>query len=154
MGLTFRLYKFTEINSELLYDILALRAEVFVMEQNSVYIDPDHYDHVCLHLCAFEDNKLAGYARIYPPGGHYKRFEEVAFGRLALRKDFRGNGRGHALLQEVLKVIKERFDNPAIKIQAQAYLESFYNGYGFVREGEVYILDNIPHCDMTRGPEA
>jgi ElaA protein len=153
MPLTYRLYEFTELTRDLLYDILALRAEVFVMEQNSVYIDADGYDQICLHLCAFEGRKLAGYTRIYPPGTHYKRFEEVAFGRFVLRKDFRGGGNGRALLEQVLKVIRDRFGNPAIKIEAQAYLEKFYNGQGFVRQGDIYILDNVPHCDMRRGPE-
>jgi ElaA protein len=145
--LTWKVYEFPDLSRELLYQILRVRQEVFILEQNCFYLDADGKDTQAIHICGFLDNKLAGYARILPPG--YK-FEEVAFGRVLITKDERGKGEGKVLTQKILDVVEDYFGGGAIRISAQSYLQRFYEGFGFKAVGEEYLDAGVQHIEMLR----
>ena len=141
---------FQELEVEQLYDLLKLRVDVFVVEQVSAYAELDDYDrHVeTRHLSGQDEfGQLIAYARLLPPG---LRYSEVNLGRFVVRKESRGKGIGHRLLDEALKEIEISWPGSAIKISAQDYLQKFYEQYGFVRGADVYLEDGIPHVEMVR----
>ena len=91
-----KLYRFEELTTGVLYDILVLRAEVFVVEQACPYLDPDGKDKLSLHLCGYEENGLIAYARLIPPGIMY---EEASIGRVLSKLTVRRTGMGRLLMQ-------------------------------------------------------
>ena len=139
--------KFEELSLHELYELLQLRAEVFVVEQDCVYQDIDGKDEKALHVLGFEEGKLVAYTRIFPPGIY---FSEAAIGRVVVREDSRKNKFGHEILNASIKVIEENFNTRSIKLSAQTYLTKFYESHGFKRIGEGYLEDGIPHIAMIR----
>ncbi len=138
---------FDALSARELHDILKLRADVFVVEQTCVFPEIDGRDPDALHLLAraAEDEPLAGTLRLFPPdrtSGH------AVIGRVATARDLRGQGFGRALMTEGMAEARRRFGLVPIAIGAQARLERFYASLGFVRTGEDYIEDGIPHCAM------
>lgn len=131
-----------ELTSKELIDILKERVKVFVVEQNCPYqeVDDDDYDN--LHVCLVENNQLKAYTRIIDKGNH------ITFGRVLVVKEFRKNGLGEKIVQATIDKIKKEFPKKPIQIQAQAYLQKFYEQFGFKAISEVYLEDNIPHLDM------
>ena len=141
---------FHELAASQLFDVLQLRVDVFVVEQQCAYPDLDEYDrHVeTRHLSGSNDaGKLIAYARILPPGS---RCPDVNLGRFVVWKDVRGQGVGHQLLREALKEIQTSWPERAIRISAQDYLQKFYEQYGFMRVSDVYLEDGIPHVEMVK----
>lgn len=145
---TWKIYEFPELPKELLYQILRVRQEVFILEQNCFYLDADGKDTQAVHVCGFADNKLVGYARILPPG---LKFEEVAFGRVLITKDERGKGEGKVLTHKILDAAGEYFNAGPIRISAQSYLQRFYEAFGFEAVGEKYLEAGVPHIEMIKG---
>jgi ElaA protein len=142
----FKIKRFTQLNTTEVYQLLKLRAQVFIVEQNCVYQDIDGKDVDAIHLLGFERNAsaLAAYARIlYDQEKHAFRF-----GRLVTHPDVRGKGLGKQLLEQVMGYIKEHHPQKAVLISAQLYLTNFYNHYGFKSSGESYLEDGIPHIMM------
>ncbi|APU70410.1 acetyltransferase [Companilactobacillus crustorum] len=131
-----------ELSPKELIDILKARVEVFVVEQNCPYQEVDADDYNDLHLCLIEDKKLKAYTRIINKGDH------ITFGRVLVVKNYRHNGLGEKIVAATIDEIKQRFPNQPIQIQAQAYLQKFYEGFGFKPISKVYLEDNIPHLDM------
>lgn len=130
-----------------LYAVLALRQRVFVVEQRCIYLDVDGLDPSCVHgLGTDEDGQLLATARIVPPG---KKYPEPAIGRVAVAPEGRGQGLGYALMDEAIAATRQRYPDRGIRLSAQAYLEGFYTKLGFVREGENYDEDGIPHLAMV-----
>ncbi len=142
---------FQKLSPSQLFDVLQLRVNVFVVEQQCAYPELDEYDcHAeARHLSGSnEAGQLMAYARILPPGS---RYPNVNLGRFVVRKDARGQGVGHQLLREALKEIQGRWPGNDIRISAQDYLQKFYEQYGFLRVSDVYLEDGIPHIDMVKG---
>jgi ElaA protein len=131
-----------------LYEAYALRGAVFVVEQNCPYQDPDDKDLKAVHVFMRQDEILAGYARILPPGVSY---QEPSIGRVVVNKARRGQGAGQELMRYCLQQTQELFKGQDIVISAQLYLLRFYSDLGFVAEGETYPEDNIPHIKMRYG---
>ena len=144
--LVFKTKTFEELSLQELYGILALRAEVFVVEQNCPYQDVDGKDEKGLHLLGMENNQLLAYARVLPKGVSYDEYTSI--GRIVTAPKARAKGYGHALVKEAIKVTKETYPEYIIKISAQAHLEQFYRNHQFVPTGEAYLEDDIPHIGM------
>lgn len=138
---------FSELSGEQVYDLLKLRSDVFVVEQNCVYADMDDVDKhsQVIHLCGHENNTLLAYARVIPPGITY---DVCSIGRVVTHFDYRDKKLGHQLIQRSLKLCAETWPNQPIKIGAQAHLTKFYEKHGFQVYSEVYLEDGIPHVDM------
>lgn len=127
--------------------VLALRAQVFVVEQNCAYQDPDGKDVVSYHLLMESGEELVAYARLVPPGVSYA---EAAIGRVVTSQTVRGKGWGKALMEVAIAQTQKKFEVKEICISAQSYLLKFYGDLGFVAEGEEYLEDDIPHWKMRR----
>ena len=136
---------FNELSPQDIYNILQLRSEVFVIEQNCVYQDIDDKDQYALHLLLKKDDYLIGYSRIFK-GGDY--FKEASIGRVLVKKQDRNNRHGSLLIELSIKAIKDHFKENTVKISAQTYLKKFYNELGFCSVGEEYLEDGIPHIAM------
>jgi len=145
----FKCKSFSELTTDELYEIIALRQEVFVVEQDCPYLDADGKDQQAWHLTGFDkDEKLIVYARIAPKGVFYENY--VSISRIVSSPSVRGKGMGKKLIIESLVTIEKLFSNQEIKISAQCYLTRFYNSFGFETIGEEYLEDNIPHIAMIR----
>ncbi|MEL7123693.1 MAG: GNAT family N-acetyltransferase [Bacteroidota bacterium] len=145
--LTFKYLSFQELSLELLYQILALRQEVFVVEQNCPYLDADGNDQHSFHLVGFDENyKLVAYARVLPKGMTYKDY--VSFGRVLSKGRNRSQGIGKALVKQLMREIDMQYGAIDLKISAQTYLIKFYEAFGFETVGEEYLEDDIPHVGM------
>jgi len=141
---------FQELSVSQFFDVLQLRVNVFVVEQQCAYPELDEHDRHAetRHLSGYDESRqLIAYARILPAG---LSFPEVSLGRFVVRKDARGQGIGHQLLSEALKEIQTSWPGHAIRISAQDYLENFYGQYGFTRASDVYLEDGIRHVEMVK----
>ena len=147
MKLQFKIKRFNELSASELYQLLQLRSEVFVVEQNCVYQDIDGKDEKALHLLGEIDNKVVAYSRIFKPKDY---FENASIGRVAIAEKFRAQKWGHQLMQEAISGIENNFGIQSITISAQLYLKKFYESHGFVQIGETYLEDGIPHIEMLR----
>jgi ElaA protein len=139
-----------DLSATELHDVLALRNRVFVVEQQCCYQDVDGRDLVggTRHLCAWRGAELVAYARILAPEGGKER---VHIGRVIVDASARGQQLGRQLMDRALASCERRWPGRAVQVAAQAHLEEFYGGLGFVRVSEVYDDDGIPHVDMVRG---
>lgn len=135
---------FQELSTRELYEILRLRAEVFVVEQHCAYQDIDLKDLSCFHVLGYDDGKLAAYARLLFPEPHW----EGSIGRVLTSPAFRGKGYGRQLMQYCIAEAIRHFETDNFIISAQQYLEHFYTSLGFVKEGAMYLEDGIPHIKM------
>ncbi len=139
---------FSELSPKTLYEILKARAEVFIVEQQCAYLDIDGIDEQAHHLVLYNDfGDLVAYARLVPPR---LKFQEPSIGRVLTTKAVRGKGFGRRLMQESISRLTALYPNFPIRISAQAYLETFYNAFGFVRVSENYDEDGIAHLEMLR----
>ncbi len=143
MLLTWQLYTWKELSPELLYKILALRAEVFVVEQNCPYLDLDGKDEIAHHLCAFSDSDLIGYARIFI------NQNSCVIGRVVVHQKHRAKEYGRKLMQKSIAAVPT---DKEIFISAQERLKKFYESLGFSQSGEGYLEDGIPHVPMLLPP--
>lgn len=133
-----------------LYDIIKLRNEVFVVEQNCVFQDADNKDQQCYHLSGYLGSSLAAYARLVPAGVIYPK---VSIGRVITSPYFRKAGFGKSLMQKAIDECYHLFGKEDIKIGAQLYLKNFYASFGFKQTSEMYLEDNIPHIEMIKIPD-
>ncbi|MBI4931361.1 MAG: GNAT family N-acetyltransferase [Bacteroidetes bacterium] len=136
---------FKDLTNEELYEIFRLRVSVFVVEQNCPYQDADGKDLKAFHVTGKQNEELIAYARIVFPNVSYK---EVSIGRVITSKEARRTGAGKILMEKSMKFIKKEFGKVPVRIGAQLYLQKFYEGFGFVREGSEYLEDGIPHIIM------
>ena len=139
--------KFDELSLHDLYAILRLRSEVFVVEQNCVFLDMDNKDQLCYHLMGWENNSLAAYTRLVPPGTSY---EFSSIGRVVTSSSARGSGIGKLLMEKSIEEVENLFGKTPIKIGAQLYLREFYTSFGFRQAGDIYVEDGIDHIEMIR----
>ena len=141
--------RFAELGVDNLYDALALRCRVFILEQGP-YLDPDGIDRQSWHLLARDDvGTLQAYLRVVDAGVKYT---EPSIGRVITSPETRGTGLGRALFAQGVARCEAAWPGQGIRISAQAHLERLYGSYGFVRVGEPYLEDDIPHLEMLRAP--
>jgi len=142
---------FHQLNNALLYEIIKLRIDVFVVEQKCPYpeLDNKDIDTQTLHVTAHQDSKLIAYARILPPKLSYP---EVSMGRFVVEKTLRHQGIGSKLLETCIEHIELLWPDINIKISAQEHLKSFYKNFGFTQISNHYLEDGISHIAMQKEP--
>jgi ElaA protein len=162
MDLTFKCVHFSELTIYELYSIMALRQEVFVVEQNCAYLDADGKDLSGFHVLGYADlakkgvytegspsedfEGLLAYTRLLPKGIAYADYASI--GRVINSPKVRRRGVGKVLMEESIRQMARLFPEDAVKIGAQSYLLDFYGYLGFVSTGEEYMEDGIPHTSM------
>ena len=141
-----KFYSFSDLNIHILYDLLQLRSEVFVVEQDCPYQDLDNLDMQGRHIWIEEEEKILSYLRLNPPG---TRFDEPSLGRIVTKDTVRSRGLAEIIINKALEIIDNDYRMPT-RISAQTYLEDYYSKFGFVKCSEEYMEDNIPHIEMLR----
>jgi ElaA protein len=147
MKIKWQIKPFDALSVTELYAILRLRSEIFVVEQNCVYLDLDGKDTLALHLLGEYDGEIAAYARLFKPK---ITFDAASIGRVVVSAKFRKNNLGHQLMREAISGIESHFGESRITIGAQLYLKRFYESHGFVQTSEMYLEDDIPHIEMKK----
>ena len=137
---------FSELSTEEIYNILKLRSEVFVVEQNCVYQDIDEKDQKAVHLFLEKNNEIIAYTRIFKKGDYYE--ENPSIGRVVVSKKERGKKLGKEIMIKSINFIKKELKERKIELSAQKYLDKFYKDLDFYSEGEDYLEDGIPHQRM------
>lgn len=137
--------KFTELTTEELYQILKLRSDVFIVEQQCPYPDCDDRDRNAHHLFVEKNGHIWGCLRILDKG---QEFDEISIGRVAVHYEYRGIGLARHMMKKALFFITNYLDKDVVKIAAQLYLEGFYESLGFKRISDKYLQDGIAHVDM------
>lgn len=148
MSPEFKIKPFKALSLVELYQILQLRSEVFVVEQNCVYQDIDGKDEKALHVLGMHEGVLVAYARLFQPGDY---FEQASIGRVIVNPAYRDKKWGHDLMTAAIQGIAEHYGETNITISAQLYLKRFYESHGFVQTSDMYLEDDIPHIEMKRG---
>lgn len=147
MNLTHTIKAFDQLTVYELYELLKLRSEVFVVEQNCVFLDQDDKDQKCYHLMLFSEGQLVAYSRLVPAGLSYA---EMAIGRVITSPSARKKGLGKILMELSIDYCRKLFGAGDIRIGAQTYALGFYASLGFVADGETYDEDGIEHIEMVR----
>jgi len=147
MSLKIEVKKFSDLSVAELYDILQLRSEVFVVEQDCVYQDIDGKDHLALHVLGSTNGKIVAYTRCFQPGFY---FNEASIGRVIVKATERKFGYGHDIMKASDKAIQKEYNTSNIKLSAQQYLIKFYESHGYQTTGEGYLEDGIPHIAMVK----
>ncbi|PWK26855.1 ElaA protein [Arcicella aurantiaca] len=149
MNITWYHKHFRDLNTTELYQILQLRNEVFIVEQNCPFQDLDDKDFKCYHLMGFDtvSQKIMAYTRIVPAGVSY---EEASIGRVVSSPLARGGGIGKQLMKKSVELLEELYGGVSIRIGAQLYLKKYYESFGFQQDSEVYLEDGIEHIIMLR----
>lgn len=147
MNLIWKIKRFEALSLDELYNLLQLRTEIFVVEQNCVYQDIDGKDKIALHLIGENEGQLVAYARLFQPHDY---FEHASIGRVVVKSNFRENKLGHVLMREAIWAIEHHFNETRITISAQVYLKKFYESHEFIQISEEYLEDDIPHIRMER----
>lgn len=141
--------RFEGLSLQALYELLALRQKVFVLEQGP-YLDADGLDQHSWHLLGRDESgELLLYLRVVDPG---LKYDEPSIGRVVIDKRVRGTGLGRVMMGEAVRRCDEAWPGRANRISAQAHLARFYGEFGYVPVGEPYLEDNIPHQEMLRQP--
>ena len=147
MKINWEIKRFNELSLLQLYDLLSLRCEVFIVEQNCVYQDVDNKDADAIHFLVMDNGKIIAYARLFDAGNY---FENASIGRVLVKEEHRIKKLGHDLMKEAISAVKSEFNTEKITISAQKYLEKFYQQHGFFTVGEEYLEDDIPHIRMEK----
>ncbi|AUC82994.1 GNAT family N-acetyltransferase [Lacinutrix sp. Bg11-31] len=143
--LEIKVKSFQELTTTELYNLLQLRSEVFVVEQDCVYQDIDNKDQKALHVIGLKNKKIVAYTRLFKPGDY---FNLSSIGRVVVDKNERQHKYGYDIMEASIKSIKDHYNTTEIKISAQCYLKRFYNNLNFFEIGEEYLEDGIPHIGM------
>ncbi|OON59464.1 GNAT family N-acetyltransferase [Massilia sp. KIM] len=142
---------FSDLSNKDLYEVLAQRQNVFILEQTCLYPDIDGYDLDAHHLLGWRSvdgkRELAAYLRVLAPGAKYA---EMSLGRVITTPAARGTGAGRLLLARGIECAESLYPGHRIRIGAQQYLESFYQSFGFQTVSAPYDEDGIMHIDMLR----
>lgn len=146
-AMVWRLLAFEDLRVSELYEVLRLRSEVFVVEQQCIFHDMDGSDAQAMHLLGVQQGELRAYARCFAAG---VKFSEASFGRVLTRQSVRGGGLGHQLIDQAITAISQLWGPQPIRISAQMQLASFYAQHGFEDAGKPYMEDGIEHLEMVR----
>lgn len=141
----FEFKHFSELTTEELYDLLQLRADIFVVEQNCVYNDLDGLDKSAIHQFIKKEGEIVAYSRLLKPG---TRFPDYSIGRVVVCQSERGTGLGIKMMNEAKRYLVDKCHATKIKISAQKYLQQFYANLEFEVITEEYLEDGIPHFGM------
>lgn len=138
---------FNQLSTDQLYDLIKLRVDIFVVEQNCPYHDLDNHDRKggTHHLLGYKNDELVAYLRLLPAGTTY---DNVSMGRVATSASARGTGIGHQLLIQGLEHAESLWPKQDIDIGAQEHLQAYYKQHGFNAISAMYLEDDIPHVDM------
>lgn len=147
MSLFFKIKPFKELSVDELYQLLQLRSEVFVVEQNCVYQDVDGKDPKAIHVIGEFEGEIVAYSRIFKAGDY---FDQASIGRVVIKENFRDRKWGNDLIKEAIVAIEKNFGTSEITISAQLYLKKFYESHGFIQTSEEYLEDGIPHIEMKK----
>ena len=147
MRLSWTCKPFDKLTPFELYDMLRLRSEVFVVEQNCVFLDMDNKDQIAYHLLGYNGDDLIASTRLLDKNTAY---ELMSIGRVVTSPKYRGTGAGKALMEESIKRCFQLFGDGDIKIGAQLYLKKFYESFGFKQSSDVYLEDDIEHIEMIK----
>lgn len=135
--------KLTELNSIEFYQILKLRIDTFVVEQERIYHELDEKDLEAEHVYhANEQGEIDAYARVFEEGEH------LVFGRVVTAQSARGQGLGGQLIREILQLCAEKWPGKEIEIEAQVQVAALYEKYGFKSVGQPFIFESTPHITM------
>jgi len=145
-GIKFECKSFEELSNTQLYEILQLRQEVFIVEQNCPYLDCDGKDFNAFHIYAYKNNELIAYTRLLPKGVSYE--DNCSIGRVLTNETYRNSGLGKKIMLYSIEKVKEVYPKINIKISSQVYILKFYQNLGFVKTGTEYLEDDIPHHAM------
>ena len=137
---------FAGLSNGQLYAALRLRQQVFVLEQDCLYLDLDNLDQDAIHMLCWQNGLLLAYQRCLAPGAN---FQESALGRIIVSESARGKDLGREIVRRGIRHNLERWPGHNIRINAQAYLQVFYTALGFIAEGDVHVEDDIPHIEMV-----
>lgn len=135
---------FSELTTDELYELLRVRSQVFVVEQNCVYQDLDYDDQKSIHLWLTIEDKVVALARVCPAGTHMK---EISIGRVITTE--RRKGYGKQIMLHAIDAAVEHFNATLIDVEAQEYAKGFYESVGFIQSSDTFMLDGIPHIKMT-----
>ena len=136
---------FQDLSNTEIYQILRLRSEVFVVEQECIYLDIDNKDKKAVHIFLKEKNEIIAYSRVFKEKEY---FENPSIGRVVVANKRRMYGVGKKIMNISIDYIKQNIKAKSIEISAQKYLKKFYSNLGFIQEGDEYLEDNIPHLRM------
>ncbi len=136
---------FQDLSNTEIYQILRLRSEVFVVEQECIYQDIDNKDKKAVHIFLKEKNEIIAYSRVFKEKEY---FENPSIGRVVVANKRRMYGVGKKIMNISINYIKQNIKAKSIEISAQKYLKKFYSNLGFIQEGDEYLEDNIPHLRM------
>ena len=136
---------FYKLEREELYQILRLRSEVFVVEQDCIYQDLDNKDQKAIHLFLKENENIIAYTRVFKKGDYYKN---PSIGRVVVSKNERGKELGKKIMKSSIDYIKKNELGEKIELSAQKYLDKFYKDLDFYTIGKEYMEDGIPHQRM------
>jgi ElaA protein len=146
MKITYKTKHFSKLSVNELYELLKLRVNIFVVEQNCPYPECDDKDKDAYHVMGYNENfELVAYARILAPGVSY---ESASIGRVVVREDHRKHKLGYQLMERTIADTFSTYKTEKITISAQYHLEKFYGTLGFKSVGDVYPEDDIPHIKM------
>lgn len=145
--LTIQEKKFSDLSLTQLYELLQLRSEVFVVEQDCVYQDVDGKDQKALHILGYQNERLVAYTRIFNKNDY---LEEASIGRVVVAKEARQHSYGKEIMQASIEAVEKNYNTKTIVLSAQTYLKKFYNELGFFEVGAEYLEDGIPHIKMKR----
>lgn len=145
--MTIEIKAFNELTLASLYEVLQLRAEVFVVEQNCPYQDVDGKDQKAMHILGYHKEQLVAYTRVFKPGYY---FDNASIGRVVVKENARQYGFGKDIMKASIAFIEDTLDLSTIELSAQTYLKKFYNDLGFQEIGEGYLEDDIPHIRMLK----
>lgn len=147
MNITWTTKPFADLSGQEVHDMLRLRVDVFVVEQQCIYPEIDGQDIGALHILGRStQGQLAAYARILPPQADGMPH----LGRFVVHPEFRGLRLGHTLIEVALAEAHRWTGSSASALAAQTHLEALYAQHGFQRTGADYDWDGIPHVDMVR----
>jgi ElaA protein len=135
--------KLDDLKPKQIVNIFEIRFNVFVLEQQSIYNEFDGHDFDATHLFIEDEEKLVGYARIYTHD-----LNSATFGRVAIAKGYRKQKLGKRLIEKAIQIITKMKDVKKIKIEAQEYLKSFYESFGFKQTSKAYDDNGVVHIDM------
>jgi ElaA protein len=147
MAIQWKIKAFEALTVNELYDLLKLRSEIFVVEQNCIYLDLDGKDKIALHLYGEFEGNIVAHARLFKAG---ISFDNASIGRVVVDAYYRDRKWGHDLMREAISGIQLHFNEGKVTIGAQLYLKKFYESHGFLQISEMYLEDGIPHIDMVR----
>lgn len=148
MEIKWEIKPFNELSVYELYNVFKLRSEVFVVEQNCVFLDMDDKDCLAIHLLGKYNGEIVAYSRLFDAGICYKN---ASIGRVVVGTNYRDKKWGHDLMRESIAGIQKHFGESQITIGAQLYLKKFYESHGFIPTSEMYLEDDIPHIEMQKG---